>query len=162
MLKLARPGCVEASMLWLLSWFQLPGCPSKAALRPVGPAPHMPTSPANQAQGTSRTASSSPMCWRKNLLPVPAPRETRVGGPQSTGFGGTPPMDGPEPTHHPLISSQLLPSQSSQHSQDGKETFLGPRRRWASVSRPGPWQGSTPNLCTYPRCRSPGAPPVAL
>lgn len=112
----------------------------------VAPTPHMPTSPASGGQCASRTASSSLMCWRKEFASVPAPRESLLGGLRAQGaviphpWGRLSP-----PTNHSALPSWFL-LRASQHSREGEETFLQPRRCRASMSRPGPWQGSAPNL----------------
>lgn len=105
MLKLARPACVHASSLWLLSQFQYLRGPSEAALKRVTPTPHVPSFPASQAQRASRKVSSSLLCWGRNLLLALAALETRTEGPQSTGCYTTPCVGLSPPTTHLALLS---------------------------------------------------------
>lgn len=124
MLKLARPSCVRATMFQLLSWCQLLHGQSEAALRLAVPTQHMHTSPANWAQGASRTPSSSLMCWAKNLLPVPAPGRPLGKRVLRAWACALSPTQGPEPSHPPLSFLKLVPSLGISASSSRQGEFL--------------------------------------
>lgn len=133
-MKLARCGCVEASMLWFLSRFQLLRGQSKAALRRVTATPHMPTSPANQAQGASRKASSSLMCWKES--PSCSNSSGDLQGRSSEHGPQQHPTHGPEP---PAIPSAL-------RSIPGKASRLSWGQGVAGPLCPGQAPGRAPHL----------------